>query len=172
MYNWTATLTTHRELFPGTSDPMSPLTVYLTEFDSEEENVTHFEELLRMLLSFWSYPPLFLILLRVELDVWDPKPLPHRIQRCPRKASKDMTLITRLLIKIGGAVPLGTRYYKSLKNILQVAAKETGGGIPTLRSLSRAAFRATVKKTCPTGLDFSEYRVLCQGEMVPLPPDI
>ncbi|KAF4519328.1 hypothetical protein B566_EDAN010033 [Ephemera danica] len=45
-------------------------------------------------------------------------------------------------------------------------------GIPTLRSLSRAAFRATVKKTCPTGLDFSEYRVLCQGEMVALPPDI
>ncbi|KAF4519327.1 hypothetical protein B566_EDAN010032 [Ephemera danica] len=265
LYNWTANLTTHRQLFPGTSDPMSPLTAYLsrlytpsrlkTDFkqiletckyfisigvdathrsldrnfrfdasscvrvygthfsnlaeeltypdalyfvaqigaidistcDLNEKDVMNFEELLRILVRFWPYPPLFLLLLRVGLEVWNHRPLPHDPIRLPHRASKDMTLITRLLIKIGGAVPMGTRFYKSLKTLLCQVAEDNhqqwpqifdsfvklDGGIPTLRSLSRAAFRATVKKTCPaTGLDFSEYRVLCLGEMVPLPPKI
>ncbi|KAF4519325.1 hypothetical protein B566_EDAN010030 [Ephemera danica] len=140
------------------------------------------EELLRLLLRFWPHPPLLLMLLRVD-PVW----CPLLVTRTGFSSTTEtgMLFMMQVLAKIGGSLPLGTRYYTILKSALQQMAEshdlcksmlkmllQLDGGIPTLRSLSRAAFRATVKKTCPTGLDFSEYRVLCQGEMVPLPPDV
>ncbi|KAF4519329.1 hypothetical protein B566_EDAN010034 [Ephemera danica] len=128
----------------------------------DQERAADFEKLLRLLLPFWSYPPLFLILIRIGEDLG--KIAPENL-----RATTDETLIMRLLIKIGGPVPLGTCYYKSITNYMQKVVVNTA---EWQEMLDFVTFRATVKKTCSTGLDFSEYRVLCQGEMVPLPREV
>ncbi|KAF4527982.1 hypothetical protein B566_EDAN016637 [Ephemera danica] len=106
------------------------------------------------------------------------------------ESNQDIQIMLRkrqiqFLCEVGGPLSPGSEIYHAVKKTLESNAKELPprgeliplfdhlhSEVPSLRQLSRTVLRSSLKKTDTKGLDVSSLRVLCQDEMIPLPPDI
>ncbi|KAF4514059.1 UNVERIFIED_CONTAM: hypothetical protein B566_EDAN018852 [Ephemera danica] len=147
----------------------------MSEFQAKSQAV---EGVQKLLLPFCPHPPLALLL------------LDERSKDYINSPDNEASILLRkrlmqFLYEVGGPLSPGSVIYRAVKVRLECNAKERSAHgqllpmfkqlhseVPSLLQLSRTALRSCLKKTDTRGLDVSSLRVLCQGKMRPIPPDI
>ncbi|KAF4517894.1 hypothetical protein B566_EDAN001848 [Ephemera danica] len=136
------------------------------------------EGILRLLLPFWPHPPLALVIFD-SFDRHDPDTPTGEPPIVLRKR------LLQFLYEVGGPLSPGSELYLAARKMIESGASgvpahgqvlqhfdQLHSNVPSLRQLTRTAFRACLKQTDTRGLDMSSLRVLCEGEMQPLPQEI
>ncbi|KAF4522682.1 hypothetical protein B566_EDAN010463 [Ephemera danica] len=139
------------------------------------------EDIQKLLLAFWQLPPLALLLFDDRHHFCDVSVVGILLRK----------RLMQFLYEVGGPLSPGSKICHAVQKSLVTTKRGSAcdqecpfreellplfdqlhSEVPSLLHLSRTALRSCLKKTDTRGLDVSSLRVLCQGKMGPIPPDI